>query len=273
MTLGKHQDEATIAPDSAKDDDTLDIVRLLIETETRHAETHPERLGEAHGEARGDAGESSAAASIAPRRVTLRGKPKMLRARPEGDPDEDEAMTWVGSDGTSEDLRPSRFGLKLPRLTRLKQIRRKVARFKAPSGKRKFEKDQMMRYAKLTGLTALALVVLFKPWLIPLILFMLAWLALIVFLLLGSARISEILESAWLWYQGKRPEKAQKIMERLQCAADRVDGILARLPERFSDGIYTPDLGRSARDMALENVQLPQDDPFERLALRRAPAE
>jgi len=39
MTLGKHQDEAISAPDSAKDDDTLDIVRLLIETETRHAKS------------------------------------------------------------------------------------------------------------------------------------------------------------------------------------------------------------------------------------------
>ena len=102
---------------------------------------------------------------------------------------------------------------------------------------------------------------------------MLVWLALIVFLLLGSARISELSEGAWIWYQSKRPDRAQKIIVRLQRAADRVDGLLARLPERFSDGIYTPDLGRSERDMALENVELPQDDPFERLALRRSPAE
>ena len=265
MTLGKHQDEAISAPDSAKDDDTLDIVRLLIETETRHAKVHPERRGEAHGEGRDDAGVSSAAARIAPRRVTLRGQPKDVRGRPVEA--SDEALY------RAEDLRPSRFGLKWPRLSALKRIGGMRARSRQHAGTSKIEKDQILRYLKLMGLTALALVILLKPWLIPLVLFMLVWLALIVFLLLGSARISELSEGAWIWYQSKRPDRAQKIIERLQRAADRVDGLLARLPERFSDGIYTPDLGRSERDMALENVELPQDDPFERLALRRSPAE
>ena len=265
MTLGKHQDEAISAPDSAKDDDTLDIVRLLIETETRHAKAHPERRGEAHGEGHDDASASSAAAPISPRRVTLRGQPKDVRGRPVAASDEARYR--------AEDLRPGRFGLKWPRLSALKRIGGMRARSRQHVGTSKIEKDQILRYLKLAGLTALALVILFKPWLIPLVLFMLVWLALIVFLLLGSARISELSEGAWIWYQSKCPERAQKIIMRLQRAADRVDGLLARLPERFSDGIYTPDLGRSERDMALENVELPQDDPFERLALRRSPAE
>ena len=117
------------------------------------------------------------------------------------------------------------------------------------------------------------MIVFLKPWLVPLLVFMFVWLALIVFLLLGSARISEVAQRAWELFQQKRPEQAARIMTKLQNTADRVDGILARLPARFVDGFFTPDLGRSQRDMARENVQLPQDDPFERLAARRQPAQ
>ena len=143
MTLGKHQDEAISAPDSAKDDDTLDIVRLLIETETRHAKVHPERRGEAHGEGRDDAGASSAAARIAPRRVTLRGQPKDVRGRPVAASDE--------APYRAEDLRPSRFGLKWPRLSALKRIGGMRARSRQRAGTSKIEKDQILRYLKLAA--------------------------------------------------------------------------------------------------------------------------
>ena len=108
----------------------------------------------------------------------------------------------------AEDLRPSRFGLKWPRLSALKRIGGMRARSRQHAGTSEIEKDQILRYLKLMGLTALALVILLKPWLIPLVLFMLVWLALIVFLLLGSARISELSEGAWIWYQSKCPERA-----------------------------------------------------------------
>lgn len=262
MTLGTHQDPSISAPDSAADDATLDIVRLLIETEARHAEAHPEQAGEAQG----DAGAKLAAGRVAPRRVTSAGQARERRsgAVSRGVPsDREQAQLF-------EDLRPHSFFRGW--FSRFAVFGR-YERPKALQGRVKFDKEQVVQYAKLAGLVALALVMLFKPWLIPALFFMLVWLALIVFLLLGSSRISELSKAVWGWYQAKRSERAEAIIVALQRAADRVDGILARLPARVSDGIYTPDLGRSARDMAREGRVLSQEDPFERLALRPEPAE
>ena len=143
MTLGKHQDEAISAPDSARDDDTLDIVRLLIETETRHAKAHPERRGEAHGEGRDDAGASSAAARIAPRRVTLRGQPKDVRGRPVAASDE--------APYRAEDLRPSRFGLKWPALERAQADRRHEGTVAAARGHIKNRKGPDIALSEIGG--------------------------------------------------------------------------------------------------------------------------
>jgi len=269
MALGKLSEEGITAPSSVDDDATLDIVRLLIEAETRHSVAHPERqAGATVG-----AGVEPATAPVAPRRVTLRGQPKLrgesfsCAAHDEGD------IAAPRPERNVEDLRPRRLGLRWPRFTPLAKFSGLFGRPQQGERKAKLDIGAIRKYGKLAMLMVLGLIVLFKPWLIPVVLFISVWLSLIVFLLLGSSRISELIESAWEMYQARRPGSAARIMGRLQNAADRLDGILARLPARFADGVFTPDLGRSERDMALENVQLPQNDPFERLVIRQDPAE
>lgn len=269
MTVGKPFEEGDSAPGSAEDDATLDIVRLLIETETRHAETHQGRSASAEGGAGGE----PAAGRVAPRRVTLHGKPK-LRGRHVPQEALSAGELEFETADAPEDLRPRRFGLRMPRL-KMPRILTQRAGQMAPqkAGRMTMDRKRLVRAGKLAALAGAVLLVWFKPWLIPLLLFIVVWLALIVFLLLGSARISELLERGWAFYQARRPAKAAQIIARLQKAADRLDGILARMPERLADGIFTPDLGRSARDMAAENRPLPENDPFERLTRGRQPAE
>lgn len=257
MALGKASQEDDSAPETAAEDVTLDIVRLLVETEARHAEAHMEQRVTAGG----DTGDGPVAARVTPRRVTLRGKPQGRGGRALAEPEA----------AQGEDLRPERFGLRLPRLQR----RPAAEQVREPDGGKRtvLRRKDMIHLGKPAALMGFALVVLFKPWLIPLILFMAFWLGLIVFLLLGSARVSELGEAAWVFYRQRRPKRAAAIITRLQKAADRLDGILARLPARLADGIYTPDLGRSARDMALENRSLGKDDPFSRLGRAPTPAD
>lgn len=277
MTLGKHQDSSISAPDSAADDATLDIVRLLIETEARHAQAYPEQAGEAQG----DAGARLAAGRVAPRRVTLAAQARARghSAVSQGTASQPEPAPPL------EDLRPRSlargwfgwgavFGRGVrPTALWAGGLRASGLRISALQGTGRLERAQIVQYAKLAGLVALGVVILFKPWLIPALFFMLVWLVLILFLVLGSSRISELSEALWGWYQAMRPARAEAVVVRLQRAADRVDGILARLPARVSDGIYTPDLGRSARDRMREGQVLPQGDPLDRLALRHGPAE
>ena len=261
MALGKASGEVNSAPKTAAEDATLDIVRLLVETEARHAEAHVDRQATAGH----DTGDVPVAPRVAPRRVTLLGKPQGRGGRPLAAPEVAEL----------EDLRPRRFGLKLPRLGRKPAVKPAAKPVKEQSGapRMNLNRKDMARYGKLAALVAVGLVVLFRPWLIPLLLFMAVWLGLIVFLLLGSARVSELGAAAWEYYQQRRPKGAAKIVTRLQNAADRLDGILARMPARVADGIYTPDLGRSARDMAQQNRSLSEEDPFARLGGSRSPAE
>lgn len=255
---------------SAGEDDTLDIVRLLIETEARYEKVHSAAQKGETG-----AGNQPLGARVSPRRVTLRGKPVDTRgaAVPE------DLTSDISEAPELEDLRPRRFGLRLPRIafprlcrpTLQRRARQKTAGGQASNRAKSLQ--QYAQYAKLAALSGLAVLILFKPWLIPLMLFVLAWLSLVAFLLLGSARISELAEGVWMFYRSRRPERAQRVLARLQRAADSVDGVLARLPAKWVDGVFTPDLGRSELAREEADIELPRDDPFERLARQGTPAE
>jgi hypothetical protein len=114
----------------------------------------------------------------------------------------------------------------------------------------------------------LIVVMLWKPWLLPALIFALFWICLIAWLTMGPDRASEVIAFVWERFARRFPDRAARWLKRIQAGADRIDGWLARLPERWTDGIYLPDLGRS---QALEDGEevVEQPDPFERLAAER----
>ena len=119
---------------------------------------------------------------------------------------------------------------------------------------------------KQAALVALVAVMVWWPWLIPGLLFLTFWAGLIAYFSLGPDRVSELVVSAWAKFEKRSPERAARSLARIQAAADRIDGWLARLPERWTDGIYLPDLGRS---QVIEAASEPKGDPFDRLASER----
>ncbi|MEZ5715685.1 MAG: hypothetical protein R3D85_11220 [Paracoccaceae bacterium] len=108
-------------------------------------------------------------------------------------------------------------------------------------------------------------VTIWNPWLIPGLMFLGLWIGLIVYFTLGPERITELSLVFWDWYARRHPERAQVWLGRVQRAADRIDGWLARLPERWTDGIYLPDFGRSQIEESSEVREEMGRDPYERL--------
>lgn len=114
-------------------------------------------------------------------------------------------------------------------------------------------------------LLLLALMI-WRPWLIPGLLFLALWVILIVYFTVGPDRITELALGVWEWFSKRHPERAQRWLTRIQAGADRLDGWLAALPESWTDGIYLPDLGRSATE---ERPEALEADPFDRLQSER----
>ena len=119
---------------------------------------------------------------------------------------------------------------------------------------------------KQIAFVVLAGIVVWRPWLIPGLLFVLFWVGLIAYLTMGPDRVSEVAQGRWEWFRARFPERAERVMGWMQRSADRMDGWLARLPERWTDGVYLPDLGRSQADAEPADAQ---PDPFDRLAAER----
>ncbi len=307
--------QTTSRPSDTSDEDaTLDIVRLLVETENRRQHAQSEATGGAGivraadskplaGSA-GDVVGHTANGEIRPRRSFL--KPTRDAIPAHSGPQLGQGLTHVEPQVDElpelEDLRPRKLGVGMPRLRRprvklprfamplwgkraskpprekplekpVKQLLQKPEPIGGTGSSSREDQTGWSQYAKLAVLVAVGLVVVFKPWLIPLILFVMVWLALILFLVLGSARMSDISSGFCNYLRNKYPERAARLLVRLQNAADRLDGILARMPERLVDGIYSPDLGRSARDLDDTSIHALDDDPFDRLQAHRTPAE
>ncbi|MCZ4353709.1 hypothetical protein O4H61_14415 [Roseovarius aestuarii] len=118
----------------------------------------------------------------------------------------------------------------------------------------------LRRVVLITGLAAFVYV---WPWVIPLTLFVAFWTVLIALAALGSDRIGERVLQMFLWLNARNPDRAERLRQRADGLAMRVDALLDRLPERWTEGLYMPDLSRAAL--------IPQDmddrpDPFDRIA-------
>ncbi|MDQ2091231.1 hypothetical protein [Marimonas arenosa] len=119
---------------------------------------------------------------------------------------------------------------------------------------------------KHSAVLLLLAVMIWKPWLIPGLLFLGLWIVLIAYFTLGPDRVTELVLVFWEWFSKRRPETAQRVLERVQRGADRVDGWLTALPESWTDGVYLPDFGRSA---AVSQTEAMDADPFDRLQSER----
>lgn len=106
-------------------------------------------------------------------------------------------------------------------------------------------------------------IMLWRPWLIPGLLVVTMLAAVIGYLTLGPDRVSEITSNLWERFSTRYPERAAVMLGKIQRGADRIDGWLARLPDRWTDGLYMPDFGRSEAEAGPVDAQ---PDPFERLA-------
>lgn len=119
---------------------------------------------------------------------------------------------------------------------------------------------------KLSVFIAIVAVMIWRPWLLPGLLFLTLWIALIVYLTVGPDRLAELITPLRARLAARYPDKAAEIRRRAQIGADRVEALLEKLPARWREGIYLPDLGRSGDDIAgLES----RPDPFERLTAER----
>ncbi len=240
METGSEQRPKGTGRPSEGEDETLDIVRSMIEAETHEMGPHPQNPS------RNDGGTSAAAQGQRAHEAGLE-----TPQRP-ADPLE-------GQNAPSGEDRHARKQRNLSR-SGGRPGRDRLGFRQGLKGK------WAVRGARWAALAAAALLLILKPWLLPLMIFMMIWFSLILFLLLGSARLAELTQRVWTVYSARRPERAARVYKVLQRAADKADGLLARLPETWTDGIYTPDLGRSARGLSAERRAALEDDPFARLA-------
>lgn len=111
-------------------------------------------------------------------------------------------------------------------------------------------------------LVVLAGVVIWRPWLVPGILFVTFWIGLIVYLTLGPDRTMEKLSAVWTWLQRTRPETAEKLRDSADRFALKFDALLERLPDRWAERLALPDFSQPS------DAQVKMDeatDPFDRL--------
>lgn len=106
------------------------------------------------------------------------------------------------------------------------------------------------------------LVVVWRPWLIPGALFVSFWVALIIYLTVGSDRFLEWMSSAWYRFVNANPERAEKLRARADAFALRFDAFLDRLPESWAEKLALPDLSAQRAEQEALNER---PDPFERL--------
>ena len=125
------------------------------------------------------------------------------------------------------------------------------------------QRRRLMPRRKHVWLLALALVMVWKPLLLPLIVLVTFWIGLICYLTLGHERSAAGAARIWSGYERRWPARAARARRRADGFALWWDRVLDRLPERWAARLAMPDLSGDAPG-------LPDDapDPFERLAAR-----
>lgn len=119
---------------------------------------------------------------------------------------------------------------------------------------------------KVAIMFVLAGVVWWRPWLIPGLVFLTIWLALVVYLTVGPDRLAELVEPLKRRFVTRFPDRADAIRKRAQAGSGQLARLVEKLPERWRDGIEVPEFGVTSQSEAdLED----RPDPFDRLAAER----
>ncbi|WP_135500999.1 hypothetical protein [Roseovarius aestuariivivens] len=108
-------------------------------------------------------------------------------------------------------------------------------------------------------LAALALVVLWRPLLLPILAFVTFWLGLIIYLTVGPERCAEMGAGIWARFAARFPKRAERVRRRADAFAERFDRFLDRLPEPLADRLALPDFSVPMHD------DPSRPDPFDRL--------
>jgi len=112
--------------------------------------------------------------------------------------------------------------------------------------------------------TCFALVVFFRPWLIPGLLFVSFWVALIAYLTLGHDRLFEFLAGGWNRLVKTKPHWAEKLRGIASRSALKYNAFRSKLPEKWAARLALPDLSHAAQTQEKLD-DLP--DPFDRLKM------
>ena len=153
----------------------------------------------------------------------------------------------VATDGSAppvEDLRQPKAPL-IGRLVRIPRVPR------LPS---------WMRYA-VPGLLLLT-ALWFQPGLVMLAAVFVLLLGAALVLALGSDAVSNALIRLYHWRRARNPDRAERMRQRLDGIAMRVDMVLDRLPAGWTTGLYMADFSREALSPVGDAAQ---GDPFDRL--------
>ncbi|MCX7568219.1 hypothetical protein OS189_17900 [Sulfitobacter sp. F26169L] len=96
------------------------------------------------------------------------------------------------------------------------------------------------------ALGGFALLVLLRPWLVLGLVFLMLFIVVGVFLILGYDGFWQRVMKFGRWYANRRPARAAVLHARLDRFAVGWDAVLDRFPEGTVDGLYLPDFGELA---------------------------
>lgn len=109
---------------------------------------------------------------------------------------------------------------------------------------------------KHIAIAAAVLLVLFRPWLVFGVFFLMAFITVGIFLILGYDGFWRQVMSVARWYAGRRPSRSAEIHRKLDSFAMKFDAFLDRFPEGSVDGLYLPDFADLAQAEARHDEAL-----------------
>jgi len=107
-----------------------------------------------------------------------------------------------------------------------------------------------------------AVIVIWRPWLIPGLLFVAFWVGLIAYLTLGPDRIAEWCAASWEKLSRRKPALAERLRQRADTFALKFDALLERLPDKWAEKLALPDLSQAGTS---QNDLDERPDPFDKL--------
>ena len=105
-------------------------------------------------------------------------------------------------------------------------------------------------------LACLALLIVFRPWLVLGLLFLTGFIVTAIFLILGYDGFWRRTMGAARWYARRRPARSVELHRKLDTFAMKWDAVLDRFPEGSVDGLYLPDFGDLAEAEARHDAVL-----------------